>query len=210
MLIFIVAGALLTAGAWRLGPAWGWGAGLLAVILTGWCVWFFRDPQRRIPTDPDLVLSAADGVVMRVEACPPPEELEMGDGPVTRIVVFLNVFNVHVNRAPMAGEVVAVARKGGLFAHAGKPAAELNARCSLALKLSDGSLAAVTQVTGLIARRIINRAARGQRLRAGERFGLIRFGSRTDVYLPAHFTPAVRPGEKVVGGVTVIARRRSA
>lgn len=123
-----------------------------------------------------------------------------------RVVTFLNVFDVHVNRAPVAGSVVAVVRGEGGFAHAGKPEADHNQRMTLALRMSDGRYAACTQLTGLIARRIICRAKPGENYKAGQRYGLIRFGSRTDVYLPLGTKVLVKVGQRVKGGANALAQ----
>jgi phosphatidylserine decarboxylase len=208
---------VLSAGAWWWREWAGWIVAGFGLALCAWCVWFFRDPQREIPDGEGVVVSAADGVVMRVEEMGLPEELRDGAGDgvggatkMRRVVVFLNVFDVHVNRAPLAGRVMRVAHRSGPFAHAGRPEAERNERRSMLLELPEGGHAAVCQITGLIARRIINRAKEGQAYRAGERFGLIRFGSRTDVYLPASYDVVVSPGQRVKGGASVIAVRGGA
>lgn len=212
VVIFVVVAGLSAALASLAGPIAASAVGAVGLLLTLWCIWFFRDPQRPIPDGPGVVVSSADGVVMRVEPCQPPEELGI-DAPASqgmvRVVVFLNVFNVHVNRTPLGGTVKKVVTKRGGFAHAGKPDADKNERCSVWLALADGRPVVVTQLTGFIARRIINRAKEGQQLRTGERYGLIRFGSRTDVYLPAGFEVLVKPGDKVSGGSTILAVDRS-
>ncbi len=213
VLIFFVLAVGATALAALAGPIVASVVGGVGLALCLWCIWFFRDPQRAIPDAPGVVVSAADGVVMRVEAYQPPEELGIDPAQTVgmqRVVVFLNVFNVHVNRTPIAGAVRKVASKSGGFAHAGKPDADKNERSSVWLALPDGRPVVVTQLTGLIARRIINRAKEGQLLRTGERYGLIRFGSRTDVYLPVGFEVQVKPGDVVQGGSTVLAIDRSA
>jgi phosphatidylserine decarboxylase len=212
VLIFVVLAGGATALALLAGPVAAAVVGGGGMLLCLWCVWFFRDPQRAIPDAPGVVVSAADGVVMRIEPCPPPEELGIDPGAakgMTRVVVFLNVFNVHVNRAPVAGIVKTVAAKSGGFAHAGKPDADKNERSSVWIALPDARPVVVTQLTGWIARRIINRAKEGQPLRTGERYGLIRFGSRTDVYLPPGFEILVKPGDSVQGGATILAIDRS-
>jgi phosphatidylserine decarboxylase len=206
--VFALIAMIATLAAGWFHPLLGAIVGLVGLVLTVWCVWFFRDPQRAIPDAPGVVVSGADGVVMRVEACVPPEELGMdaqSAAGMQRVVVFLNVFNVHVNRAPLGGTVVKVAHRSGGFFHAGKPDAEKNERRSMWIRLPDGRSIAIAQITGLIARRIINRVRDGETLRTGERFGLIRFGSRTDVYLPTSFRVQVKPGDKVQGGSTVLA-----
>jgi phosphatidylserine decarboxylase len=189
---------------------WGWLLAIPGVLLLVFCCWFFRDPQRAIPDEPGLLVAPADGLVIAIEPGKPPEELGLGDvGEMERVVIFLNVFNVHVNRVPYAGTILKVAGKAGQFAHAGKPEAEHNQRKSIAMKLSNGATAVVTQVTGLIARRIVCHAEAGRAYKVGERYGLIRFGSRTDVYLPKGVTWLVKPGEKTTGGVTKLARLSS-
>lgn len=213
VLIFLVLSGVATALSWLAGPVVAGAVGCVCLLLCLWCVWFFRDPQRGIPDGPGIVVSSADGVVMRVEPWQPPEELGIDPAAaqgMVRVVVFLNVFNVHVNRTPIGGSVQKVASKSGGFAHAGKPDADKNERSSVWLALADGRPVVVTQLTGLIARRIINRAKQGQALRTGERYGLIRFGSRTDVYLPAGFEVLVKPGDKVSGGSTILAIDRPA
>lgn len=190
-----------------LAPAWAWAAALPGVLLLAFCCWFFRDPQRAIPDEAGLLVAPADGLVIAIEPAKVPEELGLGDtGEMERVVIFLNVFNVHVNRVPYAGTIVKVAGKAGRFAHAGKPDAEHNLRKSIAIKLNNGVTAVVTQVTGLIARRIVCHATEGKTYKVGERYGLIRFGSRTDVYLPKGVTWLVKPGDKTTGGVTKLAR----
>ncbi len=210
--LFFVIAAVAAGLASLAGAAVAAVVGGLGLALSLWCVWFFRDPQRAIPDAPGIVVSSADGVVMRVEPCQPPEELGIDPAAsqgMVRVVVFLNVFNVHVNRAPIGGAVKKVAAKSGGFAHAGKPDADKNERSSVWVALADGRPVVVTQLTGWIARRIINRAKEGQSLRTGERYGLIRFGSRTDTYLPAGFEVLVKPGENVTGGRSILAIDRS-
>jgi phosphatidylserine decarboxylase len=164
---------------------------------------FFRDPQRSVPDDPTAVVAASDGRVLAVERV---VEDRLGPEEFLRIAVFLSVLDVHVNRAPVAGSVVDYFRVDGGFAAAMKPEAEHNVAAYTVLQTPRGRVA-VAQRTGLIARRIVHRAPVGSLLAKGERFGLIRFGSRTDVYLPADAAvPAVAPGERVAGGETVIAR----
>lgn len=191
---------------YKLGD-WGWVIAALGGLLVLFCIWFFRDPQRAIPGDPAMLVSPADGVVLAVEPWQPPEELGLGDvGPMQRIVIFLNVFNVHVNRVPIAGTVLSVARKDGGFAHAGKAGANHNKRCSIAIKCASGRIAVVTALTGWIARRIVCHAEQGDTFDKGDRFGVIRFGSRTDLYLPADALVLVKVGDKTLGGTTPVAR----
>jgi phosphatidylserine decarboxylase len=164
---------------------------------------FFRDPQRDVPTDTRAIVAASDGAVLGVETV---RDDRLGDEEFLRIAVFLSVLDVHINRAPVAGRVVDQFVVDGGFAAAMKPEAEHNVAAYTVLETTRGTVA-VAQRTGLIARRIVHRAPVGSLLAKGERFGLIRFGSRTDVYLPAgKVEAAVSVGEHVVGGETVIAR----
>lgn len=180
--------------------------GWIGLAVTGWCVYFFRDPDRTTPVRDGLVVSPADGrVIMIVPAVPPPE-LEMGDRPLTRVSIFLNVFNVHVNRVPAEGTVVRTEYRPGKFLNAAldKASAE-NERMAIRHRLPDGREIAYVQIAGLVARRIICTLTAGRPVRAGERMGLIRFGSRTDVYLPDGVQPLVCVGQTMIGGETVIA-----
>lgn len=180
--------------------------GWLGVILTLWCAYFFRNPERATPVRDGLVISPADGVVQMIERVPPPEELEMGDAPLTRVTVFMNVFNVHVNRIPMAGKVLKRAYRPGQFFNASLDKASAhNERMSVRLELADGRELAFVQIAGLVARRIRCDLTEGQEVRTGERFGLIRFGSRVDVYLPEGVAPQVCVGQTAIAGETVLA-----
>jgi phosphatidylserine decarboxylase len=161
-------------------------------LLLLFTLWFFRDPERRTPDDPHAVISPADGKILRADK--------------NEISVFMNVFDVHVCRAPIAADVAAVDHRSGRFLAAYKDAAsDHNERVSIELRDGQRKLT-FTLVAGLIARRIVCRVTPGQRLSAGERIGLIRFGSRVDVVLPPGSTPQVRPGQRVVAGVTILAR----
>lgn len=180
--------------------------GWIGVGLTVWCYYFFRDPVRVTPTRPGLVISPADGIVSLIESAVPPEELGMGPDPLTRVSVFMNVFNCHVNRAPIAGRVEVVAYRPGKFFNASLDKASAdNERNSLCLSLEDGRQIAVVQIAGLVARRIVCFVAANATLGTGERFGLIRFGSRVDVYLPDGVAPLVVLGQAMVAGETVLA-----
>ena len=184
--------------------------GLLGVVLTAWCVYFFRDPDRVTPTRPGLMISPADGVVQMIQPAVPPPEISIGGGigprPLMRISIFMNVFNVHVNRVPADGEVVALAHRAGRFLNASlDKASEENERQSVHLRLNDGREICFVQIAGLVARRIHCDLTAGKRVRAGERFGIIRFGSRVDVYLPDGVQPLVAVGQTVLAGETVIA-----
>ena len=180
--------------------------GWLGLILTLWCAYFFRDPERSIPQREGLVVSPADGVVQMIRQVPPPPELEMGDAPLTRVTVFMNVFNVHVNRAPISGTLVKRAYRPGRFFNASLDKASAHhERMSLRLALADGREIAFVQIAGLVARRILCQVTEGQSLTVGERFGLIRFGSRVDVYLPDGVSPLVTEGQTAIAGETIIA-----
>jgi len=199
---FVAIFAAVTAGLFLLTPILGW----IGVGLTVWCYYFFRDPERVSPTRPDLILSPADGIVSLIEPAVPPAELGMADTPRTRVSVFMNVFNCHVNRSPVLGEVREVSYRAGKFFNASLDKASVdNERNSLCLRLDDGREVAVVQIAGLVARRIVCFVKPGAQLRAGERFGLIRFGSRLDVYLPTGVEPMVSIGQTMVAGETVIA-----
>ncbi len=187
---------------------WVWQPlGWLGVLMTIWCYYFFRDPKRTIPLDDTLILSPADGIVSLIEPAVPPLELGMGPDALTRVSVFMNVFNCHVNRAPVSGKITAIAYRPGTFLNASlDKASEDNERNSLAIEITDGRKIAVVQIAGLVARRIVCWSKTGHVLRAGERFGLIRFGSRLDVYLPDGVAPKVALGQTMVAGETVIAQ----
>lgn len=176
----------------------------IGLILTAWCVYFFRDPPRVTPVDDRLVVSPADGVVSAVGPAVPPRELGLGDAEMTRISVFMNVFSCHVNRAPTRGRIRRIEHRPGKFLNADLDKASLeNERNGLVVEAPFGDYA-VVQVAGLVARRIVCFVDAGDDLAVGERFGLIRFGSRLDVYLPEGIKPRVAVGQTAVGGETVI------
>lgn len=180
--------------------------GWIGVGLTIWCYYFFRDPERVTPDRPDLIVSPADGIVSLIEPAVPPAELGMPDVPLTRVSVFMSVFNCHINRAPVAGKVQAVAYRPGKFFNASLDKASAdNERNSLCIRMDDGRDLAVVQIAGLVARRIVCFVKSGDGLETGERFGLIRFGSRLDVYLPEGVDPMVSIGQTMVAGETVLA-----
>jgi phosphatidylserine decarboxylase len=192
-------GAVLLA--WWMEPL-----GYLGALLTAWCAYFFRNPDRITPTRQGLVISPADGVVQSIVRAVPPAELEMGDAPLTRVAVFMNVFNVHVNRAPIDGTISKVSYRPGKFLNASlDKASEDNERQSLKITTTDGKDIAFVQIAGLVARRILCWTKEGDQMKAGERFGLIRFGSRVDVYLPDGTEPLVAVGQTAVAGETVLA-----
>ena len=180
--------------------------GWIGVGLTVWCYYFFRDPKRAVPQGAGLVVSPADGVISLIERAVPPEELGMGPEELLRVSVFMSVFNCHVNRTPVAGTIGAMAYRPGKFLNASLDKASVdNERNSLRIDLPDGRQIAVVQIAGLVARRIMWWVSEGQGLRTGERFGLIRFGSRLDVYLPEGVEPQVALGQTMVAGETVMA-----
>lgn len=180
--------------------------GWVGLGLTVWCYYFFRDPVRSVPLDENLVLSPADGIVSLIEPAVPPAELGMGPQALTRVSVFMSVFNCHVNRAPVGGQITAISYRPGAFLNASlDKASEDNERNSLAIRMADGRQIAVVQIAGLVARRILCFSRVGQVLRSGDRFGLIRFGSRLDVYLPEGVEPMVAIGQTMIAGETVLA-----
>lgn len=180
--------------------------GWIGLGLTIWCYYFFRDPVRVTPSREGLIVSPADGVVSLIERSVPPAELGMPDMPLTRVSVFMSVFNCHVNRAPVAGQITAISYRPGKFFNASLDKASTdNERNSLCIEMLDGSQIAVVQIAGLIARRIVCFVANSDTIRTGERFGLIRFGSRLDVYLPEGAQPMVSLGQTMISGETVLA-----
>ena len=197
--------ALFAAAAFALflvSNALGW----IGIALTAWCYYFFRDPERVTPVREGLVVSPADGLVCMIEPAVPPIELEMGTYPMIRISIFMNLFDCHVNRWPVEGTVERIAYRPGRFFNASLDKASVhNERNGLAVRLADGRRIAVVQIAGLVARRICCDASEGARLATGERFGMIRFGSRLDVYLPDGVAPLVPVGQSAVAGETVIA-----
>jgi phosphatidylserine decarboxylase len=177
--------------------------GLLAA---GACAGFFRHPPRVPPTRPGVVVAPADGLVCLIESAAPPPELEMGDAELTRVSIFLSLFDAHVQRAPVSGEVVAVQHRPGQFKSADLPAAsDVNERNSVRIRAEDGVEIVAVQIAGLLARRIVCDVHAGDKLSIGDTYGLIRFGSRLDTYLPAGAEVSVRIGQRAVGGETVLA-----
>ena len=178
----------------------------LGVLFTLFCLYFFRDPDRVPPKRVGAVVAPADGRVVSVTQAVPPAELGLGDGPRWRVAIFLSVLDVHVNRMPASGTVTRIAYRAGKFVNASMDkASEHNERNALALRLPDGRQMAVVQIAGLIARRIVCQVREGQAVLGGSRFGIIRFGSRTDLYLPEGVRPLVEEGQLMVGGETVLA-----
>ena len=207
------AGWPFIAGALALAVLLGW-AWLplfwLGLILAAFCTYFFRDPPRVTPGRAGLIVSPADGMLQAIETAAPPAELGMGDTPLTRVSVFLNVFDVHVNRIPVGGKITALSYRQGKFLNAAlDKASELNERMSLKVAVEDGPEVAFVQIAGLVARRIKCDVSLGESVKTGQVFGLIRFGSRMDVYLPDGVAPLVVRGQRMIAGETVIADLRS-
>ena len=184
--------------------------GWIAALGACWCVYFFRDPWRVTPVRSGLVIAPADGLVTQVGPAVPPPELELGPEPMTRISIFLNVLDVHVNRVPAAGRITHVRYRKGKFVNAAlDKASEDNERMAVRMSTDQGRDVAFVQIAGLIARRILCTLKEGDVVAAGQRYGLIRFGSRTDVYVPVEWPPLVIVGQRMVGGETVIADARA-
>ena len=203
---FIAIFAAVNLLAFLLSPWLAW----LLLPITIWCVAFFRDPERKTPEEPGLIICPADGKLLPIVDAVPPAELGMGDTPRPRLSIFMNVFNVHVNRNPVAGHVIALSYRPGKFFNASFDKASIhNERMSIRLR-PDGESQdrdlAVVQIAGLVARRIVCDLAQGEGVRRGARFGIIRFGSRVDVYLPPRTEILVAPGITTRAGETVLAR----
>jgi len=198
---FIGAFALVSLILFWLWPPLGW----IGTLLTAWCAYFFRDPVRVTPTADRLVVSPADGRVSLVANAVPPPELALGDKPLPRVSIFMSVFDCHVNRSPVAGSIERIAYTAGKFLNADlDKASEDNERNALIVTTTAGRVG-VVQIAGLVARRIVCWVKEGQAIGAGERIGMIRFGSRVDVYLPAGTAPLVSVGQISLAGETVIA-----
>lgn len=199
---FLILGAVLIVASLIVGAWLFW----LALLFILFCFYFFRDPERVPPARPGALLAPADGRVVSVEPAMPPPELGLGSASRWRVAIFLSVLDVHVNRMPADGTVTRIAYRHGRFVNAAMDkASEDNERNALAIRLPNGQEIAVVQIAGLIARRIICSVREGDRVRAGSRFGIIRFGSRTDLYLPEGVFPLVAEGQTMIGGETVIA-----
>ena len=179
---------------------------LIGFFLTFFVLWFFRDPKRNTPQDENLIISSADGKVCLIDEAYPPEELPIESQKMKRICVFMNVFNVHVNRSPVQGNVDHIVYKEGKFLNASlDKASDKNERSSLVLSTQNGTKIIVVQIAGLIARRILSFISPNMLLNQGERFGLIRFGSRVDIYLPLDAVEKCKVGDKVVAGESILA-----
>lgn len=200
---FVLISAFLTLAIYSLiSPFLGW----LMVLVTIWVATFFRDPIRTTPTDPKLIVAPADGLVTMITRVPPPPELA-GDlsGEFTRVSIFMSVFDVHINRSPIAGTIRRIAYIPGKFLNADlDKASEDNERQHFLVEREDGVKIAFTQIAGLVARRIMAFVAEGDRVAAGERIGLIRFGSRVDVFLPAGTGSQILLGQRAIAGETIL------
>ena len=199
---FVAIAAAITAGLFLLWDPLGW----IGIGLTVWVYYFFRDPERVTPEQAGVMVSPADGVVSLLEPAVPPAELELGDEPILRVSVFMSVFNCHVNRVPTAGTITKVAYRPGKFFNASlDKASKDNERNGITVELPDGRKYGVVQIAGLVARRILCWSKEGDYLGRAERFGLIRFGSRLDIYLPDGAVCKVAIGQTMIAGETVIA-----
>lgn len=198
---FIAIFAVVTVLLWWLWPP----LGRLGVLATAWCIYFFRNPWRVTPQRDGLVVSPADGTIIIVDEAPPPPELGFGSEPMRRIAIFMSVFDVHVNRSPMAGRVAKLAYTEGKFVNASLDKASIdNERMAIRLATPQGDIG-VTQIAGLVARRIVSVLREGQEIIAGQQIGLIRFGSRAEVYLPRGWAVLAVKGQRAIGGETVLA-----
>lgn len=199
---FVAAFGVATLVLFWLSEPLGW----IGVVATAWCAYFFRDPERVTPLRSGLVVSPADGRVSSIESVVPPVDLDLGTERRTRVSVFLSVFDVHINRAPVPGTIVRAVYIPGLFLNAElDKASEDNERQCLTIETASGKRIGCVQIAGLVARRIVTFVSEGNTVGAGERFGLIRFGSRVDVYLPPGVNPLVSIGQRAVGGETILA-----
>ncbi|MCC6970530.1 MAG: phosphatidylserine decarboxylase [Phycisphaerales bacterium] len=206
VLIFALATAILGWLALRYLGVGGYAVLGLGVVLTLWCLWFFRDPERTPPSVRGGVISPADGVVCAIGPAELPVELGLSEGSRTRVCVFMNVFNVHVNRVPASGRIIKLAYTKGKFFNASLDKASVhNERMAVAMRSDAGDVIGFVQIAGLVARRIVCKLRDNQAVKQGERFGLIRFGSRVDVYLPPDAEVMVTLGQKTTAGETVLA-----
>jgi phosphatidylserine decarboxylase len=198
---FIAAGLAVGAVGYRY--RWLRRAGLLAA---GACAGFFRHPPRVPPTRPGAIVAPADGLICVIDSAAPPAELSMGEAPLPRVSIFLSVFDAHVQRAPVSGEVIAVQHRPGRFGSADLPeASDDNERTSVRIRTASGADVVAVQIAGLVARRIVCDLHVGDKLSIGDTYGLIRFGSRLDTYLPPGCEPIVKVGQRAIAGETVLA-----
>ena len=201
---FVLAAVIVTMLLFVLWTPAGW----IGTVATLWMAYFFRDPWRVTPIREGLLISPADGIVVSLGPAPPPPELGLSGDPVVRIGIFLNIFDVHVTRAPVAGRVAALRYTKGRFVDASRDEASLhNERMAIRIAPTEGPEIAFVQIAGLVARRIVCDLREGQQVAAGQRMGIIRFGSRVDVYCPPSYLPMVAVGQRMVGGETVLADR---
>jgi len=185
-----------------LWPPLGW----IAVIATLWCIYFFRDPARVTPGGADIVVAPADGRICQVVKVVPPQELELGERPLDRISIFMSVFDCHVNRSPVTGRIERIVYRAGKFLSANlDKASEHNERNSFVLAMETGQRLAVVQIAGLVARRIVCFTHETEMVTVGQRIGMIRFGSRVDVYLPEGTQVLAGEGQTAIAGETVLA-----
>lgn len=200
---FVLAGGAVAV----LAILFGWGLlAWIAILFAVFCAYFFRNPDRIVPDRADVLVSPADGRVQAISTVKPPHELDMGEKPVIRVSIFLSVLDVHVNRVPASGRIDKRVYIPGAFLNASlDKASEQNERMLLRMSLEDGRQVGFVQIAGLVARRIVCHVNEGDEVEAGERFGIIRFGSRMDIYLPDGMTPYVAVGQRTLGGETIIA-----
>ncbi|HEV2300094.1 MAG TPA: phosphatidylserine decarboxylase [Stellaceae bacterium] len=203
---FVLVAAAVTLVLFILWAPLGW----LALVLTLWIGYFFRDPFRVTPTRGGLIISPADGVVLSVAPAPLPPELAMSEDAWTRISIFLNILDVHVIRAPLSGRVADLSYVKGRFINASSDkASEHNERLAVRIAPPEGPEIGFVMIAGLIARRIVCDLYEGRQLAAGQRVGIIRFGSRVDIYCPASYVPLVIEGQRMIAGETVLADREA-
>ena len=185
--------------------------GWLATLATLWCAYFFRDPPRVTPVRDGIVVAPADGRVSQVVNAVPPQELELGERPLPRISIFMSVFDCHINRSPVAGRIDRIIYRAGKFLSADlDKASEDNERNAFVMTTASGQRIAAVQIAGLIARRIVPFAREGEMVGAGQRIGMIRFGSRVDLYLPEGAQPLAAEGQTAIAGETVLADLKTA
>ena len=185
---------------------WLWSPlGWLGMLVTIWCAYFFRDPPRVTPVREGLVVAPADGRISQVTSAIPPNDLDLGSRPLPRISIFMSVFDCHVNRSPAAGKIEKIVYHPGKFLNADLDKASVDNERNCLVIATPSARVAVIQIAGLVARRIVCFVRPGQSIGAGERFGMIRFGSRLDVYLPEGATPMVATGQTSIAGETVLA-----
>lgn len=200
--IFIIIFAAVTFVLGSFSSTLGWIGG----IFTVWCAYFFRNPDRVTTVGDDLIISAADGIVQKITEVIAPVELNLGNEEMIRVSVFLNIFNVHIQRAPANGKILSLHYHPGKFFNAALDKASIhNERQSVLMETNNGTKVAFVQIAGLIARRIVCDLEEEQEVKAGQRYGIIRFGSRVDIYLPIKSAIMVSEGQTCVGGETVIA-----